>query len=180
MRHCAPLLVLLATACASHGPATQPPIKHVDYVGYSGAHWPQDFDVSSGRCDRAAIGGAVLGTGTGVLLTHSNVPRDNRASATLIGAKVGALVGRKVGEAIDDGDRACLGHALEIGRAGRRVAWDNPVTGVHYEIVPDEGHSDIAGLCRNFKLKARSALGKSKRHGTACERSPGLWQLSTL
>jgi len=182
MRYLAPLLAtLLATACASHGPTAARPAKPVNlFVGYSGARWPQDFDVLAGRCDHTAIGGAVLGTGTGVLLTRSDVPRDNRASATLIGARVGDLVGRKVGEHIDDADRACLGHSLEIGRAGKKVAWDNALTGVHYEIVPDEGHSDIAGLCRSFKLKARSVLGKSNRHGTACERSPGLWQLSTL
>jgi len=182
MRHAAALLViLLAAACASRPPSTaHAHSKHVGlYVGYSGARWEQDFDVTSGYCDRATIG-TLVHYGTGGLLAPGTTQRENRASATLIGAGVGDLVGRKVGEQIDEGDRACLGHALELGRAGKHVVWDNTLTGVHFELVPDDGHSDIAGLCRGFKLKARTDLGKSKRHGTACERSPGLWQMTRL
>jgi surface antigen len=154
--------------------------KHPDFfVGYSGTRWERDYDVLSGHCDREAIG-VVFGHPAGAMLGASFAPRENRAAATLIGATLDSLVASKVGQILDAGDRACLGHALEIGRAGRRVVWDNPATGVHYEMVPDDGRSDFGGFCRDFKLVAAASAGKSKRHGTACEKGPGLWQLSQL
>jgi surface antigen len=152
--------------------------KHPEYyLGYSGTHWPQDYAIMSGHCDREAIA-TFADPHAGVLSSRS--PRDNRAAATLIGASVEDLIGSDLGREIDDADRACLGHVLEIGRSGRRVVWDNAATGVHFEMVPDDGHSQIAGVCRDFKLAARSSSGKSKRHATACQHGPGLWQLSQL
>jgi surface antigen len=161
---------------ASHASSGTP---HKDFfVGYSGTRWERDYDVLSGRCDREAIG--AFGPAPGALLGASFAPRENRAAATLIGAALDSLVAGKIGQVLDTGDRACLGHALEIGRAGHRVVWDNPATGVHYEIVPDDGHTDLGGFCRNFKLVAAASSGKSKRSATACEKGPGLWQLSQL
>ena len=147
------------------------------YLGYSGTHWPQDYNVMAGHCDREAIA-SFADPRAGVLSTRS--PRDNRAAATLIGASIDELIGSNLGREIDDADRACLGHVLEIGRSGHRVVWDNTATGVHFEMVPDDGHSWVAGVCRDFKLAARSSSGKSKRHATACQHGAGLWQLSQL
>ncbi|HUK00869.1 MAG TPA: RT0821/Lpp0805 family surface protein [Steroidobacteraceae bacterium] len=149
------------------------------YLGYSGAHWDKDYQILSGHCDRAAIGAVFDGAGGSVLGARAE-RRENRAAATVIGASMDQLVGRKVGTELDAGDRACIGHTLEIGKAGKHVAWDNLASGVHYQVTPEDARTDIAGLCRRFKVVAVGATGKSKRHGTACEKSPGLWQLTRL
>jgi surface antigen len=162
-------LSMLAAAAGSAG--TRQPSY---YLGYSGTHWERDYAVSSGHCDRAAIV-EMAGTPIGTHVTH-----DNPAAATLIGTGVRTLIGGRLAREIDDGDRACLGHTLEIGKSGRRVVWDNLESGVHYEIVPDDGHNEIAGLCRNFSLLAKASSGKSKRRGTACQKGPGLWQMIEL
>jgi surface antigen len=149
------------------------------YVGYSGTRWQQDYDVMSGRCNRQAIG-ASFAIPAGEMIGPRTAGRDNRDAATLIGAAMDTLVAPKVGRELDEGDRACVGHALEIGKPGRRVSWDNAATGVHYDLTPDEGRNEIAGVCRDFKLVAHATGGRSKRRGTACEKGPGLWQLSNL
>jgi surface antigen len=169
------IAAILAGAWAVSSSAGSP---HPDYyVGYTGTRWQQDYDVTSGRCNRAAIG-ASFAIPAGEMIGPRTAGRDNRAAATLIGARVDSLVAPKVGRELDDGDRACVGHALEIGKPGHRVSWDN--AGVHYDLTPDEGHNEIAGVCRDFKLVARGSSGRSKRRGTACQKGPGLWQLTTL
>ncbi|HTV51678.1 MAG TPA: RT0821/Lpp0805 family surface protein [Steroidobacteraceae bacterium] len=175
MRHRLPtLIVLLAAAgtallgCASRA-AKPPPL----YPGVSGIRWTQDFGIHKGHCDRAAISTRTVNY---TLLGAED--RDNRGAAMLIGATIDDLVAGKLGYDLDGGDRACLGEVLEIGRAGRRVMWDNLATGVHYEVTPAREHEEIGGLCRRFKLLAVANTGKSKRHATACEKGAGLWQLS--
>lgn len=175
MRHRLPALIALLvvattalTACASHKPK---PARL--YTGVSGIRWTSDFGVASGHCDRAAIS-----TRTVNRTVLGNEDRDNRGAAMLIGATIDDLVAGKLGYDLDGGDRACLGHVLEIGRSGRRVVWDNFATGVHYEVTPQSEHDEIGGLCRRFKLVAVANTGKSKRKATACEKGAGLWQLS--
>jgi surface antigen len=170
------LAAFLATAWAAAAVGRQP---DSDYVGCSGFRWPSDFAVLSGRCDREAIGGVLRPTGATAIGVHPDT-HQNRWTATLIGASVSGLIARKMAREIDDGDRACLGHTLEVGKPGRAVVWDNSTTGVHFEMVPQDGRNEIAGLCRDFKLWARTGSGHSERRGKACEKAPGLWQLSRV
>ena len=60
----ASLALLLCAACASFhsAPATTPNVaatapapKPGDFRGYSGVHWPYDFDVRKGHCDLQRI-----------------------------------------------------------------------------------------------------------------------------
>ena len=72
----------------------------------------------------------------------------------IIGAAVGALIGAKIGRELDEGDRGCFGHSLEIVRSGGRVTWDNPATGVRYTLVPGGGRNEGTMSCRDFTLEA--------------------------
>jgi len=146
------------------------------YVGYSGTKWEHDYDVSSGRCNREEIG-AVLGGVVGGVIGSQVGSRDNRTVATIIGAAVGALLGAKIGRDMDDGDRACFGHALEIGSAGRRVVWDNPSSGVHYVLVPGAGTRSRETVCRDFTLYASREENRWSRKGRACQSDPGVWKI---
>jgi surface antigen len=160
-----------------HAPAHGWRKKHdADYVGYTGEHWERDYDVLSGRCNRQAIG-AVVGGVVGGSIANRVADPENRAVATLIGAAIGALVGGKVGHELDEADRGCFGHALEIGEAGRRVVWINEATHVRYELSPGEGRDRNGASCRTFTITAVDGRDKSSRSGLACRTQPGAWQI---
>ncbi len=148
-----------------------------DYVGYTGAHWQNDYDILSGQCNRAAVATVVGGVVGGVLAAHVSAP-EHRTVATLIGAAAGALVGRKIGHELDEADRGCFGHALEIGRPGRRVVWANPADGVRYEMVPGNRQPRNGVTCRAFTLVAIAGGARSTRTGLACQASEGVWRVA--
>jgi hypothetical protein len=170
-----PPAMAVAQDAASSAPA---PARPGNFRGYSGIHWPSDFQVRSGRCDRKSItdsprrADAVASLGERRSL--------NRVAALLIGARVSDLLPSEVGAEVDEGDRACMGQVLELGASGRWVTWDNGATGVRYEMRPDAGRDGIAGACRTFRLKATGNYEKVSRNAMACATGPGLWQLSGL
>jgi len=176
-------LPLLLAACASHRAAPDsaqdtPLPPPGDFRGYSGTHWPWDFDVRSGHCDRRHItesprrSDAIASLGQRRSL--------NRSAAMLVGARVPELLPVKFDADLDEGDRACMGQVLELGASGHWVRWDNGATGIHYEMRPDAGRDGIAGACRGFRLKSSGNYQHAKRRAMACESGPGLWQLSGL
>jgi surface antigen len=149
------------------------------YVGYGGTRWDRDYAVLSGRCNREEIG-AVLGGVAGGVVGRSVADRDERVVGTIIGAAVGALIGAKIGRELDQGDRACIGHSLEIGVDGRPIVWDNAVTGVRYELIPRGGRKARDQACRDFTLIV-AYRGERVRHRTmACQQRPGVWEMKKL
>jgi hypothetical protein len=175
----AALLALPSWVAAQSASVAAPPApKSGDYRGFSGVHWPTDFEVRSGHCDRARItenprhADAMASLGQRRAL--------NRTAAMLVGAHVSDLLPARIGAEVDEGDRACMGQVLELGASGRWVKWDNGATGIHYEMRPDAGRDGIAGACRAFRLKAVGNDQHVKHTAMACESGPGLWQLSGL
>jgi surface antigen len=161
-----------------HAPAHGWRKKHdAGYVGYTGTTWERDYDVTTGRCNREAIG-AVLGGVAGGVIGSKVASPENRTVGVLIGAAAGAILGAKIGRDLDDGDRGCFGHVLEIVRPGERVMWDNPATGVSYVLVPGSGRRESAGNCRDFTLVATRGHEKSTRKGVACQRERGVWKIA--
>jgi surface antigen len=146
------------------------------YVGYTGTKWERDYDIASGSCNREEIG-AVLGGVAGGVIGSRVGSEENRTVAVIIGAAAGALIGAKIGRKLDESDRGCVGHALEIGSAGRRVTWNNPETRVSYVLVPGEVRTANAGTCRDFTLTATLGAEKSQRKGKACQNSVGVWKV---
>ena len=138
--------------------------------GYTGTEWEQDYGVAAGRCDTdtvlatvGAVGGAVIGNRT--------ASPENRTMATIAGALLGAVLGNEIGKSIDAGDRACIGHSLEIGRTGQAVRWVNPRTRIAYVVTPVR---DLSGGCRQFRYQE----GNTKQLATmvACrEKGAGDW-----
>ncbi len=171
-------------ACASRAhrttraapPAPAPQV----FIGYSGTRWDRDYLVLQGRCDHAAIA-VDLGSGSPTLETGPDVPgQRSPVGAMLVGKSVDSLISRKVDRELDAADRGCIGYALELLKPGRRVRWDNPESGVSFELITGEGHTEIEGDCRSFKLFARTSERWSKRRGSACQRGAGLWQMARL
>jgi hypothetical protein len=171
-------LLILAAATTIAAAAPLHLAKQTGFVGYSGTRWLSDYNVRKGHCDLKAI--SDTGPRPSPLLDLGAPRPANRAAAVLIGAKTDELVPSSVGGEPDDADRACIGHVLELGKSGKTVSWDNGSTGMHYEVTPDAGRDGIAGACRGFKLKAALNTVHSKRRAMACEKGPGLWQLTGL
>jgi surface antigen len=146
------------------------------YVGYTGTKWERDYDIDSGRCNREEIG-AVLGGVAGGVIGSRVGSAENRTVAVIIGAAAGALLGARIGRELDEADRRCLGHALEIGGVGRRVSWTNSASGVSYVLVPGEGSRASQGTCRDFTLTASRAGAKSERKARACQSAVGVWKI---
>ncbi len=145
------------------------------YRGYTGDRWNRDYGVYRGRCDRREAGtviGAVLGGATGAAVSD----RDDRLIAVLIGASVGAVLGREIGRDMDRSDRACFGHALELGRDGQPVYWDGP-RGMHYQVTPYGGSYRRGSACRDFRMVVDRYGKRIYREGRACRVGNGEWQL---
>jgi surface antigen len=152
--------------------------RHHDpyYVGYTGRHWEHDYDIRSGHCNREAVATVLGGIVGGVVGSRVAEP-ENRTVATIIGAAAGALLGRKIGREMDEADRGCFGHALEVGRAGQLVVWTNESTGVRYEMKPGAERKRDGAACREFTLRAVTGRARSSRQGIACESEAGLWHV---
>lgn len=147
-----------------------------NYVGYTGTRWERDYDVASGRCNREEIGAVLGGVAGGVVGLKVTAP-EHRTVGIIVGAVAGALIGAKIGRELDEGDRGCFGHTLEIARPGDRVTWMNRTTGVSYVVIPGASARESAGSCREFTLEATAGGKKARRAGTACQTSQGVWKI---
>jgi surface antigen len=160
----------------AHAPAHGWRAQHdPHYLGFSGKVWSNDYEIASGRCNRQAIATAVGGVVGGVVA--SRVADENRTVATLIGIAAGALIGNRIGRWLDDRDRNCIGHALEIGQAGRTVVWTNESTGVRYELEPGRERNRDGASCRQFRMTAVADGRRSSQRGLACQSQPGVWEI---
>lgn len=145
------------------------------YVGYKGREWERDYGVVEGRCDRATIG-TVLGGVVGGVVGAQIGDGSGRVVATILGTVIGAVIGREIGKDMDDADRACVGHALELAKEGQRVRWSNERSGVAYVLTPMAIRAN--SNCRDFSLQATINGSSDTRQTQACRTGDGTWQLS--
>ena len=147
------------------------------YLGYEGKRWPSDYGVLRGSCNREAIG-AVLGAAVGGAIGSRAGQGDQRAVATVVGVVIGAVVGAQIGRSMDEEDRACVGHALELSEAGRPVYWENDRSGAHYALTPlGEAGRQGGRTCREFTLEVRIRGKRDLSQQMACRNDDGSWSL---
>lgn len=147
------------------------------YVGYTGGGWDRDYGIIEGSCNRKEIG-TVLGGVVGGVIGSQVGSGDGRVVATVIGAVLGAAVGREIGRDLDEEDRACVGHALELGKPGQSVRWLNDATGVTYLLTPQPPAKDAAKNCRDFTMKMTRGGRTQTSKGHACRDSGGVWRMN--
>ena len=147
------------------------------YAGYSGRQYEHDYGVSRGSCNRDEIG-AVLGGIAGGVIGSKVREGENRPVAIVLGTVVGAVIGAEIGRRMDDSDRSCMGHALELASANQTVTWSNPQTRMSYQLTPLGTNERRDDACRTFKLVAHGAFGLSEGRTTACTDNQGVWRLS--
>jgi surface antigen len=144
-----------------------------NYVGYTGKHWEKDYGVLEGHCNTQAVGAVVGGVVGGAIGSrHGN--DSNRPVAILVGGVLGAVIGAKIGRAIDDADRACMGHALELAGERSTVVWKS-ASGTRYELTPTRNLGDKASPCREFVTKVEAGKTSDAVKGVACRRANGEW-----
>lgn len=166
------------------------------YTGYGGTRWSTDYGIGAGRCDRDRIVVDTTGTGKSLVQRHEENLRNRNVG--IIGATSGSglLLSTRVGGSLDERDRRCLGHVLELGTAGQSVGWTNGTTRQTYAVVVNEytpSSSIPAGSrpgakdrCRVLLLTtvaagSRVGAGATGRGNTeqliACEANPGVWSI---
>jgi len=172
-------LALALAALVGAGPAFADPPSHAPAHGYykkdkqakhhrgkSGAVYVSDYGIASGRCNRDEIG-AVIGGVTGAVIGGQVAGRDDRVVGMVVGGVLGAVVGHAIGDSMDDRDRACMGHALELGRPGVPVEWQHD--GRRYHFTP---RGDARDGCRHATLEVD---GRTPRDVLACPSGRGEW-----
>src|SRR5476649_334020 len=116
----------------------------------------------------ALLGAAVAGGGTG-----------NRLAGAAIGAGLGALIGNRIGAALDDEDKqrayAAQMDALERGPSGAPTSWRNPDSGCYGTIVPGPAYQDAGRNCRQFTHTIYIDGRPQTARGTACRNPDGGW-----
>lgn len=172
-------LTLAIAALAAAGPVLADPPRHAPAHGYykdkpakhhkgkSGVIYARDYGIASGRCNRDEIG-AVIGGVTGAVIGGQVADRDDRVVGMVVGGVLGAVVGHTIGDRMDERDRACMGHALELGRAGVPVQWRHD--GHQYEFTP---RGDARDGCRHATL---AVDGRKPLDVLACPAGRGEWR----
>jgi surface antigen len=184
----AALIALLSLALAPIASPAQPPPwapahgwrkqNDPNYVGYTGKRWEKDYGIIEGRCDSAAVG-AVLGGVTGAVIGSRVSSREDRPVAIMLGSVIGAVIGAKIGQEIDNSDRACMGHALELAGERKTVVWTNSASGVNYRLTPTRNFKRGKEACREFTTVMSTGRKQDSVKGVACRSGSGDWKFRT-
>jgi len=145
------------------------------YVGYQGRQWPSDYGVINGRCNREAVG-AVVGATVGGAIGSTVGSGDGRTVAIIVGTILGAVIGAEIGEDLDKADRACIGHALELGSDGTAVRWSDASRRMEWAVTPTATLKRDGRDCRQFNLVETRDGRKRATDGMACRTGDGEWQ----
>jgi surface antigen len=155
------------------------------YVGYTGHQWHRDYGIIGGRCNTDEVLAAVGAVAGGAIAGSVAQPQDraiagsvaqpqDRAIAAVVGAIIGGVIGAQIGDHLDERDRACIGHSLELARTGQTIRWTNPDTGYGYRVKPVQ---DLADGCREFELERTDGRRSSPARMRACAAGPGAWSV---
>jgi surface antigen len=146
------------------------------YVGYTGREWERDYGIIEGRCNRDDIG-TVIGAVVGGAIGSKVADGSDRAVAIVVGSVLGAVVGRQIGRDLDERDRACVGHSLELVKLGQKVRWVNEQTHVAYVLTPLAAVTGDPGGCRRYTLQTTFDGRSRTSEGRACRAGDGTWAI---
>lgn len=146
------------------------------YTGYTGKKWDKHYGVVDGRCNREAVG-AVIGAVAGGAIGSRVAKEADRPIAILVGTVAGAVIGAKIGRDIDQTDRACIGHALELAGDKKRVTWQSADNSKTYLLTPVRGFEHKGANCREFDLTVTTGDRKEKGRAKACPAGNGNWRI---
>ena len=127
--------------------------------------------------------GTVMGAGLGGLAGSFIGDGRGQLVAIAVGTLLGSMAGNEIGKSLGKADRLAMAtaqhEALENGRSGSGMAWNNPDSGNGGVIVPKPAYQDGSGsYCREFWQTITVAGEKQQGYGTACRQPDGSWRLS--
>jgi surface antigen len=160
----------------AHAPAHGWRKKHdPNNSGYTGKKWEKDYGIVNGTCDIKSVGQIVGGTITDA--AGRSARPEAGAIATILGSVIGTVIDAKLGQSTTQVDRACMGHALELGSANKRVAWPGSDGRTQFLLTPTRGFQQNGQSCREFTVQATAAGQTRTTNGTACRTGDGRWQV---
>ena len=101
-------------------------------------------------------------------------------AAGLVGVGMaGSMIGRQIGQNMDDVDRMKTAEALNSNRTGQSTTWTNPDNGREYTVTPTRTYEEPSGApCREFELDATVGGEPGQEvNGTACLQPDGSWKI---
>ena len=104
--------------------------------------------------------GTVVGAGTGAYVGSQIGGGTGQLAAVAIGALLGGYLGGSIGQQMDELDRYKTQQVLETSPTGATSSWNNPDTGVAYNVTPTNTYESASGPCRDG-LPAFLAYGRS-------------------
>ncbi len=120
--------------------------------------------------------GTLVGAGTGAFVGSQIGGGTGQLAAVAIGALLGGYIGGSIGQQMDELDRYKTQQALETSPTGSTVAWNNPDSGVEYNVTPTDTYESSSGPCRDYTTEAVIDGRAEIVHGTACRQTDGSWQ----
>jgi surface antigen len=132
------------------------------YKGYSGRDWKEQYGIIDGRCKRAEVGSVLGGAAGG-------------AVAIILGTVLGSSVGHQIDSKMDDADRGCLGHSLELAADQRTVYWTG-ANNWNYRVTPLRNFEQNGQKCREYRLRVNGRDIDKDTRERACLVRPGEWK----
>ncbi|WP_319529354.1 RT0821/Lpp0805 family surface protein [uncultured Cohaesibacter sp.] len=136
-------------------------------------------------CQETGLGpkqtvGGLTGAVAGGLLGNQIGGGEGRVIATAAGAVIGGFVGASIGKMMDDNDRRLAyeaqSRALEYGRSGAPVSWNNPDNGHYGQIVPTQAYTTNNLTCRDYTHTIYIDGQPQTARGQACRQADGTWR----
>jgi surface antigen len=110
--------------------------------------------------------GSQLGGGAGKFLTIG------------AGTLAGAYIGNRLGQNMDENDKAKLNRTFENNAAGQPAYWTNTNTGASYKVTPTKNVTVHGNrYCREYRSTAEVAGKTQQIYGTACRQPDGSWKI---
>jgi len=130
-------------------------------------------------CNRELLG-SLIGGATGGLVGSRVGQGDGKLAATAAGTLAGVLIGGSIGRSLDQADRACIGHALDLADPGDTIVWDGPRQDQRYSVTPRDSYRTGSGApCRDFETTVIIGGRMERAVGTACRQPDGQWQVAS-
>lgn len=129
------------------------------------------------------IAGTLIGAGLGAWLGKEIGGKGTSGDIGIaIGAVAGATLGRRIGADLDELDRQKMGYAhhnaMETAPTGKPVYWNNPDSGNSGSVTARSTDvSDPDRPCREFETSVNVDGSTEQATGMACRNPDGSWEI---
>lgn len=123
------------------------------------------------------VGGGLIGGLLGSQFGKGKGQIVGAIAGTLIGAGIGGAIGQSMDEQDKQAAAQAAQRALESGRSGQSVGWNNPDNGHSGTFTPGPPTQMNGQPCREFYHNVCIGGRKEQVRGTACRDAAGDWKI---